>query len=130
MAGAVGAVFDWLVIGAEAAGIFRVRKDLIDGGQHIFRGTEGQRQADAVKCLLHRIDTPFGLVALLRKPLRSCALERIDRLLFITDGKKRAPPHAGALAAEEVRRQRLDDRPLHRAGILRLIDENMVDTLI
>ncbi len=83
-----------------------------------------------MKRLLDRVDTPLGLVAFLREAFRPCALKRVDRLLFIAHGKERATPHAGAFTGKKIRCERLDDRPLHRACVLRFVNENMVDALI
>ena len=58
-------------------------------------------------------------------------LEGIDRLLLVADDKDR-PPHVGARAdpTGKFLRQPRDDLPLHRAGILRLVQQDMVDSTI
>ena len=62
--------------------------------------------------------------------LRLRALKRKDRLFFVTDGEEGAMPHVGTLSRGEFRRDQLQDLPLLRRGILRFVDENMVDSRI
>ncbi len=67
-----------------------------------------------------------GIVAAgLGELARIGALKTIDRLFLVADGEQRAEPVVNALAGEKLRRQRTHQRPLRRARILRLIDENM-----
>ena len=59
------------------------------------------------------------------------ALERIDRLLFITDHKDGAQNiSTRTFTRGEFTRQPLDDVPLDRRCILRLVYKNMVDAAI
>ncbi len=58
------------------------------------------------------------------------ALETIDRLLLVADRKQRAELSGSAFAREELLRQSLNDRPLCRVGVLRLVDQDMVDAAI
>ena len=63
--------------------------------------------------------------------LRAGALETEDCLLEIADGENRAHSiPTRALAAEEIVGQSLYDLPLRPIGILRFIDEDMVETAI
>jgi hypothetical protein len=59
------------------------------------------------------------------------ALKGIDRLLPVTHHEQ--GPRLAAVAAfarEELARQRLHDLPLHGAGVLRLVDEQVLDAAI
>src|SRR3546814_19227128 len=67
------------------------------------------------------------------------ALERIDRLLGIADRKDGARHRllsvlrarlVRAFAGEEVARQPLDDAPLLRAGVLRLVDQQVIEATV
>src|SRR5690606_17223252 len=58
------------------------------------------------------------------------ALEGIDRLLLVADGEDGADRRARRGAGEEFSGQRADDLPLPRAGVLRLVDEDVVDPLV
>src|SRR5262249_45346263 len=58
------------------------------------------------------------------------ALEREDRLLLVADRENRAPDEARAGAREKFAREPPDDLPLLRAGVLRFIDQHVVDALI
>src|SRR5262249_16449342 len=58
---------------------------------------------------------------------RRRALKREDRLLLIADREDRAPDAARPGAGEELARDPPYDFPLLRAGVLRFIDQDMVD---
>ena len=53
-----------------------------------------------------------------------------DRLLLVADHEQRAARRARAAADEELGRERLDDRPLRRARVLALVDQQMIDLLV
>ena len=65
-----------------------------------------------------------------RELLRRRVLKRKDRLLLVADGENRARQIARALAGGEFGHQPPHDLPLLVAGILRLVDQNMVDAEI
>ena len=79
-----------------------------------------QRQELALELIFHTIK--FGRVG---------ALKRIDRLLFVTHHKD-CPDQvlARAFATGKFLRQFFNHLPLHGAGILRLIHQNMVNATI
>ena len=58
------------------------------------------------------------------------ALEAVDRLLLVAHGKQRARLVAGAVPGEELLGQRADDVPLHRARILRLVHQDVIETAV
>src|SRR5580658_8672277 len=58
---------------------------------------------------------------------RRGALKREDRLLFVADREERADPPTRALAGQEVGSDLTQDVPLRLRGVLRLVDQNMVD---
>ena len=62
-----------------------------------------------------------------RELLRRRILERIDRLLLITDREDRPPAGPGAGAGGEFGDELADDLPLFAAGVLRFVDQKMVD---
>ena len=66
----------------------------------------------------------------LAEPRRVRALETVDRLLLVADGEQRAQLVAPAGAREKLRRQTLDDGPLRGIGVLRLVDEDVVDAAV
>ncbi len=62
---------------------------------------------------------------------RDRTLEREDRLLFVADREDRAPKHAArADAGGEFGNQAFDDVPLGGRGVLRLINQQMIDAKI
>ena len=68
-----------------------------------------------------KIAAPIG------KFLRRGVLEREDRLLLVADDEDRALDRARACAGNKFRDQLADDLPLLRAGVLRLVDQHVVD---
>src|SRR5262245_47394563 len=57
-------------------------------------------------------------------------LEGEDRLFLVADREDRPPDGARAGAGKKFSAEAPDDLPLLRAGVLCLVDENMIDTLI
>ncbi len=58
------------------------------------------------------------------------ALEAVDRLLLVADHEDRAHQVAGRCAHEELRGDRLDHPPLRRAGVLGLVDQDVVEPAV
>ncbi len=58
------------------------------------------------------------------------ALEAVDRLLDVADREDRARLLARAGAGEEFLGQCRDDLPLLRAGVLRLVDQDVVEAAV
>ncbi len=58
---------------------------------------------------------------------RVCALEREDRLFFVTDDEQAAGPDNLGLPGEELLGQRFEDVPHVRRCILRFIDQDVVN---
>ena len=61
---------------------------------------------------------------------RRRALEREDRLLLVAHGEDRPVDGARAGAGKKLLGQKPDDLPLLRTGILRLVDQHMINALI
>src|SRR5688572_1092187 len=62
------------------------------------------------------------------EPTRIGALEAIDRLLGVADREQRADTvGARAVPGRELLRDQTEDAPLFRVGVLRFVDEDMVD---
>ena len=61
------------------------------------------------------------------KLARVCALKTINRLLAVAHHKHRA---IIALTVKKLLRQRLNDCPLVRRRVLRLVNQNIVDTAV
>ena len=117
--------------GMDAAVDLRIAKHMVDRLQDRRPGTEriGER---------HRIEFQPGILEfLLQCPaaqvefVRRGALKRKDRLLLVADREDGAHHAvARALAGGEFGNDMDDDVPLPRAGILRLVDQHMVDAAI
>ena len=102
----------------------------IDRGEHRPGRAKGFRQGE-------RLPRPVGgLGPALESPMGGGqrtgvgALEAEDRLLLVADRKEGARRGAGAFAREELFRQRRDHRPLRGAGVLRLVDQQVVEAAV
>ena len=112
----------------QAVARARVGEDLIDGAKHGGRGAEGDLKVHFVPAESRR-SRPLGEVgALGGEGRRIGALEAVDRLLGIAHRKDRARPLAGARADEKLGGERVDDLPLLRVGILRLVDQDVIES--
>src|SRR5690348_5114522 len=107
--------------------------DFVDDVEHRLRRSEARSDREVAE--LGRI-LRLGKLArsalemLPRRPesLRVGALEAVDRLLEVADHEERPAPLLGlARAAEIFLDQLLDDFPLRRISVLRLVDQDMVD---
>ena len=58
------------------------------------------------------------------------ALKTVDRLLCVPDGKNRAVVTAGTVAGEELPGECRGDFPLLRVGVLRFVDQDVIETAI
>ena len=129
-AGADRGVLDVLLVVGQAGAPLLVGKDEVDRAENVFRRAEGVLQLDRCEAadgfdLAAELETAFG------KRRRLGALERVDRLLLVTDGENGAGDAvARPETREELGRQRLDDGPLLRARVLRLVDQDVVDAAI
>src|SRR5690606_18890277 len=74
---------------------------------------------------------PLELAALLAEQTRICPLKAEDRLLVVADHEDRAlTRRARAMTGEEFRGQLLDHAPLLGTGILRLVDQHVIDPAV
>ena len=90
-----------------------------------------RRAAGFARGLRSGIQLVAEVIARLAEVFRTGALEPENRLLVVADCKDGA--HRIALrpgTVEVIVGQRLDDAPLRRIGILRLVDEDMVETAV
>ena len=80
--------------------------------------------------LLCRFDARLEFPAHLIEHMRRCALKRVDRLFLVADGEEGANPVTLALARREILGDLPQDLPLLGRGVLRLVDENVVDSRV
>src|SRR5262249_30035788 len=101
-----------------------------DRTEHVWAGAARMAETQVAKVVFdrpgERIERPVHDLEF----ARGRALEREDRLLLVADGENRAPDEARAGAREEFAREPPDDVPLLRAGVLRFVDQHVVDALI
>jgi hypothetical protein len=62
--------------------------------------------------------------------LRIRTLEAVDRLLVVADREHGARPQPCTDPGEELLRQRPDHRPLVRVGVLRLVEQHVINALV
>ena len=115
---------------AQTARSVGIPENLIDGVEDVGRRAEGKLQADIAEDLAGVTGALLQRMQLRGKLFGIGPLEGIDRLLFIADGKDRAVSPIAALAGEEFRDQCIDDFPLPGAGVLRLVDQHVIDAAI
>ncbi len=119
-----------LVAGDQALARFFRSEGLVDNGEDGGRRTKREIQRHAGEGL-HPLTVPTLEVAPhLRELFRLRSLEREDRLLLVADSKHRATVRPRALAGEELLGQLLDDAPLLRRVVLRLVDQEMVEPVV
>ena len=102
----------------------------IDGFEDRRDGAERQIERDALPRLPNISGEAGEALAHFGKHARHRALEAVDRLLLVADGKERAHAFALPQPGEELARQRLYDLPLLAARVLRLVDEDVVDAAV
>src|SRR5262245_64086278 len=114
-------------VGGEAGKRLRPPEHLIDRTEHVWAGAERMAEAQVAKVVFdgpgQRIERPVHDLEF----ARGRALEREDRLLLVADGENRALDEARAGAGEKFGRKPPDDVPLLWAGVLRFVDQHMVD---
>ena len=118
------------IVGRKAAEILFDREDLVDHLENPRRRTKRHIQWDMREGLLSRFDARLKFPAHLIEHMRRCALKREDRLFLVTDGEECANPVVLAVARGEILGDTPQDFPLLRRGILRLVDENVIDARV
>ena len=84
-------------------------------------------QIDRVEGLARPGGETLEFLLFAREQRGSGALERKNRLFFVTDREKCPRAPALALAGEKIARNAVENVPLRGAGVLRLIDQNVID---
>ena len=79
---------------------------------------------------VRRRDTLFQCAPLLLENRGDRALERVDRLFVVAHREECARALPRALARPEIRGDRVQNVPLRRGGVLRLVDQHVVDARI
>ena len=115
---------------ADTAPHTRVGEDAVDGGEHVVGRTERPGELEVGKARLRIADAARKQQPAFSEGIGGRALEGIDRLFLVADGKNGAMHGARALAREELVGQPLHDLPLVGAGVLRLVEQDVVDALV
>ena len=103
----------------------------VDRVEHGRGRAEGDVEVDRHETAARRCGCCLGEpVAHLLELARIGALEAEDRLLGVADGEHRAAALDRALAGEEFLGQPADHLPLVGVGVLRLVDQHMVDAAV
>ena len=102
----------------------------VDERQHLRRRAPALQQRHLQEPPARAADQRAEALRLDRQPLRRRALEREDRLLLVAHREHGAMALAGALADEELGGQSAQDVPLLGGGVLRLVEQHVVDAAV
>ncbi len=125
---AMGEMTDGLRFGGEAAGALAIGEDQVYRFENHAGAAEGEGKRRFDPGLLRRAGPGRIAPTRLGELARIGALKAVDRLLLVADGEQRPLAVLDAFAGEELGRERLDQRPLRGARILRLIDKDVIDS--
>ena len=108
-----------------------MREDGVHRFENLAQRAEGDAEVHLAERLLRAFGTGPHLVEHAFEHHGIGTLEGIDRLLPVTHHEQGAGLAAvAAFAGKELGCQRLHDLPLHRAGVLRLVDQQVLDAAI
>src|SRR5207247_546690 len=112
-----------------------LREDAVDRREHRRERAERDGELDRNEAAPLREfglrDAVFEVLAHAPELARIGALEAVDRLLAVADGENAAPARlARAAAGEELLDQRRHDLPLLGVGVLRLVDEDVIEAAV
>ena len=102
-------------------------EDGIDRLHDVRRRAEGGVEADRLEGEFSRLDPLGERASLLAERGRCRSLKPVDRLLLVADDEDGARLHAEIAAAGELLGELAQDRPLRLAGVLRLVEQDVVD---
>ncbi len=105
-------------------------KDKVDRFQHGFCRAKRRVELDRPPQRATVDDAPREMIAHATEFLRIGVLEAEDRLLDVADGEDRACHVAAPLTGEELLGEADHHLPLLRARVLRLVDQDMVDSAV
>ena len=117
-------------IARQAGAKFLGQEHGVDEGQHLRRRAEGGVQFDALRIDASRAEVvePGGAAG--QEQVRIGTLERIDRLFDVANHEQgtRRIPHAGT--GTKLNGQGLNDVPLLKGSVLRLVEQQMFNAAI
>ena len=117
-------------VGGDAGVDLARGKHAVDAAEHGLAGAERVMEAQVTPALLGRVELAGEFAPHLIEGKRRRALEREDRLLLVADREHRAPRIGARAARREFGHDGAHDAPLLGAGILRLVDQHVVDAEI
>ncbi len=113
--------------GADPApGVLR-RESLVHRLEDRRRRTEREVERHALEAQFGFPMAPLEEAPHLGEQLRRGALKGKDRLLLVADGENGPPASPGALSGEKLFTQSGKDAPLFGRGVLRLVDQQMIE---
>ena len=115
------------LVGGDAGIDLARGEHAVDRAEHVLPGAERAVEAQMPPAELRRVELAGEKTAHGIEGERRGALEREDRLLLVADRKHRALDVAARAARHELGGDGLDDLPLLGAGVLRLVDQHVVD---
>ena len=130
LAGARRGMADHLAARAHVAAHLFGGENRIHRFQHRLGRAEGIVERDRVPHLARVPGLLLEIAAHFVQCMRVGTLEAEDRLFLVAHNEQRAGCFTRTFAAEKLVRQRRDHTPLLRAGILRFVDQQMVEPAV
>ena len=115
------------LVGGDAGIDLARLEHTVDRAEHVGAGTERVVETQVAPAELRPVELALEQMPHLVERLRRGALEREDRLLLVADGEDRALDVFARAAGHELAADRLDDLPLLRTRVLRLVDQHVID---
>ena len=106
------------------------REDGVHRVQHGGGGAEGDFQVDLVPAAFRQLDSGLEMAAHAGELGGVGPLEAVDRLLLVADREQRADSVGAGGVGEELLGECRDHLPLLRVGVLRLVDQDMVEAAV
>jgi hypothetical protein len=118
-------------VAGDARVNFACTEHAVDRTQHNLAGAEGMMKAQIAPAPFGTVELTGEIAAHLVEGVRRRALKREDRLLLVADREDGALDIvARAEARGELGSEKTDDLPLLGTGVLRLVDQHVVDAIV
>src|SRR5215831_12867305 len=130
MAGSGSDVTDLAAVEGYAVAGCLMPKDGVNGPQHRLGRAKRDLERHHAPFLPGRADAAFEMLSHPQKGSRVGALKAVDRLFGVADRKDRAHAVAGPFSGVKLFGERRHNFPLLRVGVLRFVDQNVVETAI
>jgi hypothetical protein len=128
--GCIGSQISTALVGGDAQRNLGALEHFVHGAEDGIAGAERVLELADNECLAALLVGAAEMAQHIGEFLRRGVLERVDRLLLVADREHGALDAARAGAGGELGRQPAHDVPLLVAGVLRLVDQDVIDAEI